>query len=360
MRGRDHQRGHVGGYVDPEAMVPPDHPLRQIRPLVNAALARLSPEFDQIYSLTGRPSVPPEQLLRALLLQAFFTVRSERQLMEQLTYNILFRWFVGVSIEAPVWDVTVFTKNRDRLLEGDIAHRFLRAILADPQVTRRLSNEHFSVHGTLIEAWALMKSFRPKDGSGEPPGPGRNGERDFHGEARSNETHVATTDPDARLYKKATGQAAKLCHMGHVLIENRSCLVIEATTTRATGTAEREAAVAMIGTIPGRHRITVGCDKAYDTADFVADMRNLDATPHVTQNDAGRRSAIDGRTTRHAGYQVSLLVRKRIEEAFGWVKTIGGQRKTRYRGTPRVGWMFTLAAAAYNLIRLPKLLGAPA
>jgi len=348
----------VGGYVDPAALVPPDHPLRVIRPLVNAALARLSPEFDEIYSLTGRPSIPPEQVLRALLLQAFFTVRSERQLMEQLSYNILFRWFVGLSIEAPVWDVTVFTKNRDRLLEGDIAHGFLRAILADPQVKHLLSSEHFSVDGTLIEAWASMKSFRPKDGSGEPPGPGRNGERDFHGEARSNETHASTTDPDARLYKKAKGQAAKLCHMGHVLIENRSGLVVDAKTTLATGTAEREAAVAMIGAIPGQHRITVGGDKAYDTADFVADMRGLDATPHVAQNDTGRRSAIDGRTTRHWGYQVSLLVRKRIEEAFGWVKTIGGQRKTRYRGTPRVGWMFTLSAAAYDLIRLPKLLGA--
>ncbi|MFL5256856.1 MAG: IS5 family transposase [Rhodopila sp.] len=360
MRGRDYQRGHLGGYVNPEAMVPPDHPLRTIRPLVNAALVRLSPDFDEIYALTGRPSIPPEQLLRALLLQAFFTVRSERQLMEQLRYNILFRWFVGLSIAAPVWDVTVFTKNRNRLLEGDIAHGFLRAVLADPQVKRLLSNEHFSVDGTLIEAWASMKSFRPKDGGGEPPGPGRNGERDFHGEARSNETHASTTDPDARLYKKAKGQAAKLCHMGHVVIENRSCLVIEATTTCATGTAEREAAVAMIEAISGRHRITVGADKAYDTIDFVADMRDLEATPHVTQNDKARRSAIDGRTTRHAGYQISQCVRKRIEEAFGWIKTIGGQRKTRYRGTPRVGWMFTLAAAAYDLIRLPKLLGAAA
>ena len=360
MRGRDHQRGHVGGYVDPEALVPPDHPLRVIRPLVNAALQRLSPDFDELYSLTGRPSVPPEQLLRALLLQAFFTVRSERQLMEQLTYNILFRWFVGLSIEAPVWDVTVFTKNRDRLLEGDIAHGLLRAVLADPQVKRLLSTEHFSVDGTLIEAWASMKSFRPKDGSGEPPAPGRNGERDFHGEKRSNETHASSTDPDARLYKKAEGQAAKLCHMGHVLIENRHGLVIEATTTCATGAAEREAAVAMIEAIPGQHRITVGFDKAYDTTDFVADMRGRGATPHVTQNDTARRSAIDGRTTRHWGYQVSLLVRKRIEEVFGWMKTIGGQRKTRYRGTPRVGWMFTLSAAAYDLIRLPKLLGAAA
>src|ERR1700759_1451351 len=375
MRGRDHQGGHVAGYVNPEALVPPDHLLRVIRPLVNAALLRLSPDFDELYSLTGRPSIPPEHLLRALLLQAFFTVRSERQLMEQLTYNILFRWFVGLSIEAPVWDVTVFTKNRDRLLAGDIAHGFLCAILADPQVKHLLLTEHVSVDGTLIEAWARlakgsakrslvewpdegsMKSFRPKDGSGEPPGPGRNGARDFHGEARSNATHASTTDPDARLYKKANGQAAKLCHMGHVLIENRHGLVIEATTTHATGPAAREAAVAMIGTIPGQHRITVGGDKAYDTKDFVADMRSLGATPHVTQNNNGRASAIDGRSTRHWGYQVSQQVRKRIEEVFGWMKTIGGQRKTRYPGTPRVGWMFTLAAPAYDLIRLPKLLG---
>jgi transposase len=360
MRGKDHQRGHLGGYVNPEAMVPADHPLRQIRPLANAALEHLSPAFDQIYSPIGRCSIPPEQLLRALLLQAFFTIRSERQLMEQMTYNILFRWFVGLSIEDPVWDVTVFTKNRDRLLDGDIAYGFLKATLADPQVERLLSDAHFSVDGTLIDAWASMKSFRPKDGSGEPPGPGRNGEGDFHGEKRSNETHASTTDPDARLYKKAEGQAAKLCHMGHVLIENRHCLVVDTRTTPTTGIAEREAALAMIAAIPGRHRITVGTDKAYDTMDFVADARGLGATPHVTQNDKGRRSAIDGRTTRHAGYQVSLRVRKRIEEVFGWMKVIGGQRKTRYRGTRRVGWMFTLSAAAYDLIRLPKLLGAAA
>jgi hypothetical protein len=277
-----------------------------------------------------------------------------------LTYTVLFRWFVGLSIEALVWDVTVFTKNRDRLLEGDIASGFLQTILADPQVRQLLSNDHFSVDGTLIEAWASMKSFRPKEGSGEPPGPGRNGERDFRGEKRSNETHASTTDADARLYKKADGQASKLCYMAHVMIENRHALVVDTRTTLASGTAEREAAVAMIAAIPGQHRITVGADKAYDTADFVAEMRDLGATPHVTQNDKGRRSAIDGRTTRHPGYQVSLRVRKRIEEAFGWMKTIGGQRKTRYCGTALVGWMFTLSAAAYDLIRLPKLLGGAA
>src|SRR3954462_14846836 len=358
MRGFDQRRDGLFSYVRTESRIPKNHPLRVIRTLTDEALTALDEEFAALYSENGRPSIPPAQLLRALLLQAFYTVRPERQLMEQLSYNILFRWFVGLSIEAPVWDVTVFTKNRDRLLEGDIAHGFLRAILADPQVTRLLSNEHFSVDGTLIEAWASMKSFRPKDGSGEPPGPGRNGARDFHGETRSNDTHASTTDPDARLYKKAEGQAAKLCHMGHVLIENRSCLVVDTRTTLATGTAEREAA--MIAAIPGQHRITVGCEKPYDTQDFVADVRGLGATPHVTQNDKARRSAIDGRTTRHWGYQVSLLVRKRIEETFGWMKTIGGARKTRYRGTPRVGWMFTLAAAAYDLIRLPKLLGAAA
>jgi transposase len=347
-------------YLSPETMVPRDHPLRAIRPLADAALDRLSSAFNKLYSVVGRPSIPPEQLLRALLLQAFFTVRSERQLMEQLTYNMMFRWFVGLSMDAPVWDVSVFTKNRERLLAGDIARGFLLALLADPQVKPRLSDDHFSVDGTLVEAWASIKSFRPKDGSGEPPADGRNGERDFHGEKRSNETHASTTDPDARLYKKATGQAAKLCHMGHVVMENRSGLVVAASATLATGTAEREAAEAMVGELPAGGRITLGADKAYDTADFAAGMRQMDVTAHVVQNDKRRRSAIDGRTTRHAGYKVSLRVRKRIEEVFGWMKTVGGQRKTRYRGTARMGWMFTLAAAAYNLIRMPKLLAAMA
>jgi transposase len=360
MRGRDRQRGHLGGYVNPEARVPQDHPLRQIRPLVDAALTRLSPVFDQIYSPIGRPSIPPEQLLRALLLQAFFTIRSERQLMEQLSYNFLFRWFVGLPVEAPVWDVTVFTKNRERLLEGDVAHELLRAVLADPQVRPLLSDEHFSVDGTLIEAWASMKSFRRKDGSDEPSGPGRNSPRDFRSEKLSNETHASTTDPDVRLYKKAAGAAARLCHMGHAVMENRSCLVVNTKVTQASGTAEVEAAAAMIGAMPARHRITVGADKLFDTSSFVADVRVLNATPHVAQNDNGRTSAIDGRTTRHSGYTVSLILRKRIEEAFGWIKTIGGQRKTHFRGTPRVDWMFTLAAAAYDLIRLPKLLDAAA
>ena len=343
-------------YICPEGLVPQNHPLRAIRPLVNAALQRLSPQFDKIYAPGGRDSVAPERLLRALLLQALFSVRSERQLMEQITYNMMFRWFVGLSMDAPVWDVTVFTKNRERLLQGDIARGFLAAILVDPRVKPLLSDEHFSVDGTMIEAWASMKSFRPKDGSGEPPTLGRNGEVDFRGEPRSNQTHASTTDADARLYKKAAGQAAKLCHIGHALMENRNGLVVDTSLTKATGTAEREAAIAMIGDLPDDGRITLGTDKGYDTQEFVAEMRRLGVTPHVTQNSKGRRSAIDGRTTRHVGYAASLRIRKRIEEVFGWMKTVGGLRKTRHRGTARVGWMFTFVAAAYNLVRLPKLL----
>jgi transposase len=360
MRGADRQTGKLFSYASPESLVPPDHPLRAIRLLVNAALERLSGAFQAIYAAGGRPSVPPEKLLRALLLQALFSIRSERQLMQQITYNMLFRWFVGLAMDVPVWDVTVFTKNRDRLLEGDIACAFLVAILADPEVKPLLSSEHFSVDGTLIEAWASMKSFRPRDGGGEPPQPGRNAERDFRGEKRSNETHASTTDADARLFRKSAGQASQLCHMAHVLMENRNGLVVDATTTTATGTAEREAAIAMVGDLPAGQRITLGTDKAYDTQDFVAEMRRLGVTPHVAQNTNGRRSAIDGRTTRHPGYALSQRSRKRIEEVFGWIKTIGGLRKTRHRGTALVGWMFTFTAAAYNLVRIPKLLAGAA
>ena len=360
MRGTDRETGKLFSYASPESLVPQDHPLHAIRALVNAALERLSPRFARMYAEEGRPSIAPERLLRALLLQALFTIRSERQLMQQISYNMLFRWFVGLSMDAPVWDVTVFTKNRDRLLQGDVARAFLAAILVDPQVKPLLSSEHFSVDGTLIEAWASMKSFRPKDGSGEPPAAGRNGERDFHGEKRSNQTHASTTDLDARLYKKSPGSAAKLCHMGHVAMENRNGLVVAAEMTPATGTAEREAAVAMVEELAAGQHITMGADKAYDTADFVAEMRRLGVTPHVSQNTNGRRSAIDRRTTRHPGYAISVRVRKRIEEVFGWIKTVGGLRKTRHRGTALVGWMFTLAAAAYNVVRIPKLLAAAA
>jgi transposase len=367
MRGSDEQTQSLFSYVSCEARVPTDHPLRLIRAIVDEALETLSPRFERLYATTGRPSVPPEKLLRALLLQAFYSVRSERQLMEQLDYNLLFRWFVGLSMDAPVWDVTVFTKNRERLLEGDVARQFLATLLARPRVKALLSDEHFSVDGTLIEAWASMKSFRPKDdrrddgrggaGSGEA---GRNGERDFHGETRRNDTHASTTDPEARLYRKGDGKEAKLCYIGHLLMENRTGLVVEARLTQASGTAEREAGVGMIRERAGGRRLTLAGDKNYDTRGFVAALRGLRVTPHVAQNTSRRASAIDGRTTRHAGYSVSQRIRKRIEEAFGWMKGPGTLRKTRHRGTARVGFQFVLTAAAYNLIRLPKLLGAAA
>ena len=324
--------------------------------IVDEALEVLSAEFEVLYAKSGRPSIAPERLLRALLLQAFYSVRSERQLMEQLNYNLLFRWFVGLPMDATVWDVTVFTKNRERLIEGDIAAKFMAAVLRQSRIKALLSDDHFSVDGTLIEAWASMKSFRPKDGSGPPPGPGRNGERDFHGEKRSNETHASTTDPDARLTRKGSGQGAKLAYMGHVLMENRHGLAVDARLTRASGTAEREAALDMIDDRPRRHPITLGADKAYDATEFVGDLRDRNVTPHVAQNTSGRRSAIDGRTTRHDGYTVSQRIRKRIEEVFGWTKASAGFRKTRHRGLERVGWFFTLTVAAYNLIRLPKIL----
>ena len=358
MRGPDRRTEGLFSYVSCESRVPAGHPLRAILPVADAALAALSGEFQQLYALNGRPSIAPEKLLRALLLQAFYSVRSERQLMEQLDYNLLFRWFVGLGVDDPVWDVTVFTKNRDRLLEGAIAAKFLRAVLAQPKVKTLLSDEHFSVDGTLIQAWASMKSFRPKDGSGEPPAPGRNGERDFHGERRTNDSHASTTDPDAKLFRKGRGKEAKLCFMGHALMENRHGLFVDSRVSEANGTAERDMAQAMVTDVPGRHRITVGGDKNFDTAGFVAGLQELNATPHVAQNTSNRRSAIDRRTTRHPGYTVSQRIRKRIEEGFGWIKEVALQRRTRHRGKERVGWQFTLAAAAYNLIRLPKLLPA--
>jgi transposase len=339
--------------------VPQGHPLRPIRAIVDEALGILSPALEQLYAPIGRPSIPPEKLLRTLLLQAFYSVRSERQLMEQLDYNLLFRWFVGLAMDAPIWDVTVFTKNRERLLDGDVAAKFMAAVLGQPRIKALLSDEHFSVDGTLIEAWASMKSFKPKDptGRGEPPagGCGRNRERDFRGEQRTNDSHASTTDPDARLYRKGQGKEARLCHMGHLLMENRHGLIVDAVLTPASGTAERDAALAMLGRQPGRHRATLGADKAYDAAAFVAAVRGLKVTPHVARNTS-RRSAIDGRTTCHPGYAASQRVRQRIEEAFGWIKTTGTLRKTRHRGPARVGWMFSLTAAACNLVRLPKLL----
>ena len=358
MRGADRRTEGLFSYVSCESRVPACHPLRAILPVADAALTALTDEFQQLYALNGRPSIAPEKLLRALLLQAFYSVRSERQLMEQLDYNLLFRWFVGLGVDDPVWDVTVFTKNRDRLLEGAIAAKFLRAVLARPKVKALLSDEHFSVDGTLIQAWASMKSFRPKDGSGEPADPGRNGERDFHGEQRTNETHASATDPEAKLFRKGRGKEAKLSFIGHALMENRHGLLVDSRVSEANGTAERDVAEIMLAAVPGRHPLTVGGDKGFDSKGFVAALRELKVTPHVTQNTTNRRSAIDGRTTRHPGYVASQRIRKRIEEAFGWIKEIALQRRARHRGKDRVGWQFTLAAAAYNLIRLPKLLAA--
>jgi transposase len=359
MRGGDGRSGELFSYVDLEARVRADHPLRAIRAIVNEALLALEREFAALYAPLGRPSIPPEKLLRAMLCQAFYSIRSERQLMERLEYDLLFRWFVGIGVDDSAWDHSTFSKNRDRLLEGDIAAKFLAAVLAQPRVKRLISSDHFSVDGTLIEAWASMKSFKPRDGSDdEPPaGGGRNAEADFHGRKRSNETHASTTDPDARLYRKGPGKEAKLSFIGHGLMENRHGLLVDACLTRADGHAERVAALHMIEPRADRPRsITLGGDKNFDTADFVNELRSMAVTPHVAQNTSNRRSAIDGRTTRHAGYAVSQRIRKRIEEAFGWLKTVGGQEKTKFRGVARVGWAFTFAAAAYNLVRLPKLI----
>ena len=335
---------------------------------MDEALEVLSPEFEQLYSKLGRPSIPPEKLLRALLLQAFYSVRSERQLMEQLDYNLLFRWFVGLSMDAPIWDATVFSKNRERLIAGDVAGKFLAAVLGQPRVKALISEEHFSVDGTLIEAWASMKSFRPKDeddaprGDGGAPPAGRNAERDFRGQKRSNETHASKTDPDAKLYRKGNGRESRLCFMGHLLMENRNALVVEAALTRAGGRAEREAALEMLDRRRRSSRATLAADKAYDVRAFVEDLRARSVTPHIAIDGnvrvtgKPRRTAIDKRTTRHPGYAVSQRVRKRIEEGFGWIKTTGNLAKTRHRGLQRVAWTFALTAAAYNLIRLPKLL----
>lgn len=365
MRGRDDRSEGFFSYVRLEERIPKDHPLRSIRALADEALASLNKRFEGLYSTMGRPSIAPEMLLRATLLQAFFSVRSERMLMEQINYNLLFRWFVGLPMDAEAWHPTVFTHNRDRLLEAEVAHEFLAALLALPQVKTLLSNEHFSVDGTLIDAWASMKSFRPKDGSGEPPAPGRNGERNFHNEKRSNDTHASTTDPDARLYRKADGRESRLCFMGHVLMENRNALAVDAVLTHATGTAEREAALAMLDRRTRSSRITLGADKAYDVTAFVEDLREREVTPHIAINGAVskrgvvRKTAVDGRTTRHAGYAISQILRKRIEETFGWIKAQAGLAKFKVRGCAKVEAVFTFTVIAYNLIRIPKLL-APA
>ena len=356
MRGDNLDQADVFSYISPEERVPQDHPLRAIRDMVNRVLGELSPEFDRLYARTGRPSVPPEKLLRALLLQVLYTVRSERLLMEQLDYNLLFRWFVGLNMDDPVWDPTTFTKNRQRLLNGDMAQRFFERVLAQARTQDLLSDEHFTVDATLIEAWASLKSFRRKDGGDNPPpdDPG-NPTVNFHGERRSNATHASTTDPEARLTRRGPGREAKLAYQGHVVMENRHGLVVAARVTPATGTAERETAVQLAARVKPRRRGTVGADKAYDTREFVAALRAVELTPHVAQNTNGRASAIDGRTTRHPGYEISQRVRKRIEEIFGWLKTVGLLRKTRHRGEAKVNWVFVFATAIYNLIRIRTL-----
>jgi transposase len=363
MRGTDRRSGELFAYVDLEQRVRADHPLRAIREVVSTALAALSRDFAGLYSGIGRPSIPPEMLLRAMLLQAFYSIRSERQLMERLEYDLLFRWFVGLGMDEPVWDHSSFSKNRDRLLDGDIAAKFLAAVLAQPRVKRLLSSEHFSVDGTLIEAWASMKSLKPKGPGGDDDGGddrrdgSRNAPADFKGQKRANATHASTTDPDAMLYRKGPGMEARLCFIGHGLMENRSGLIIGTRLTRVPGHAERRSALDLIAPHGDRPRaVTLGADQGYDAKDFVIELRELNVRPHVAQNSSGRRSAIDRRTTRHSGYATSQRIRKRIEEAFGWIKTVAGLKKTRFCGLARVDLAFTFAAAAYNLVRLPKLL----
>ncbi len=365
MRGTDERSGSLFSYVDLEARVRKDHPLRTIRAIANAALVDLSKEFSKLYTDFGRPGIAPEKLLRAMLLQAFYGLRSERQLMERMEFDLLFRWFVGLGVADAVWNHSTFSKNRDRLLEGRIAAKFLNAILDQPSVKRLLSSDHFSVDGTLIEAWASIKSFRRKNGTDQDSdGPGRNAERSFHKEKRSNETHESTTDPDARLYKKGDGQPAKLCYMGHALMENRHGLAVAGGASQATGTAERDQALTLVDRRRGRRRrrITLGADKAYDVQAFVLGLKRRCVTPHIaidghlSKTGKARKTAIDGRTLRHAGYAISQRCRKRIEEVFGWVKASAGMAKIKLRGRSRVDAAFTMALAAYNLIRLPKLL----
>jgi transposase len=359
MRGPDTQQSAMFSYLSPEERVPTVHPLRRIREMVDRALTALSPAFEEIYSAFGRPSIAPEKLLRALLLQVLYTIRSERLLMEQLEYNLLFRWFIGLDMDEAVWVPTVFSKNRDRLLAGDIAEKFFAQVLEQARDGQLLSDEHFSVDGTLIEAWASQKSFQKKKGGEAPPKDDdpSNPTIDFRGEERRNDTHESTTDPDARLARKSNGQEAKLAYCGNVLIENRHGLVVDTELLQCNGTAERDAAMVMAERLEGTERVTMGADKGYDTQGFVQEMRGMNVTPHVAQNEKRRGgSAIDRRTTRHSGYQISQQKRKRIEEVFGWLKTVGMLRKTRHRGVFKVGWVFTFAATAYNLVRMRNLL----
>ena len=356
MRGQDEQpEQHLFSYVSLEQRVPANHPLRAIRQMTDRVLATLSPAFTKMYAKFGRPSIPPERLLRALVLQVLYTVRSERLLMEHLEYNLLFRWFVGLNVDDPVWDPTVFSKNRDRLLAGDVATAFFQAVRAEAEARDLISDEHFTVDGTLLEAWASLKSFKKVGDKEAPPDDPGNPTVDFHGETRTNDTHASTTDPEAKLARKGKGKEAKLSYSGHVLMENRNGLAVDVAVLPATGTAERDAALDMVVDIPKLDRVTLGGDKNYDTRDLVDALREINITPHVAQNDTHRRSAIDKRTTRHPGYAISQQKRKRVEEIFGWLKTVGGLRKLRHRGVERVEWTFTFAVAVYNVVRMRNL-----
>ncbi|MDY7096014.1 MAG: IS5 family transposase [Acidobacteriota bacterium] len=352
MRGSESQQGSMFSYVDLESRIPKSHPLRRIRRLVDQALEDMSERFDELYAGVGRPSIPPERLLRALLLQILFSIRSERQLMEQLDYNLLFRWFVGLGIDDRVWNPTSFTKNRERLLAGEVAEAFFRAILAHAERQELLSKEHFTVDGTLIDAWASHKSFRPKDEDSPPPDGGAN----FRGQKRTNDTHQSTTDPQARLLRKGPGKEAKLSYGGHILVENRNGMIVDTEVAIATGNGESTAGLAMLERVPGSHRVTIAADKGYDNQTFVEGARHLRATPHVAQNTSNRRSRIDARTTRHSGYAASLAKRPRVEAPFGWLKQYGLQRRPMFRGVGRIRWAFTFAAATFNVLRLSNLM----
>lgn len=354
MRGDERRQPDLFLFGTLEQRIPENHALRPVRAMTDMALEALSSRFDELYSKNGRPSIPPEQLLRALLLQALYSIRSERMLVEQLEYNLLFRWFVGLGMNDRAWNHAVFSKNRERLLAGDVAQEFFACVVEQARALRLLSDEHFTVDGTLIEAWASHKSFRPKDGSDE------DGEGGFRGSKRRNDTHRSTTDPEAKLYRKGNGQEAKLSYLGHVVIDNRHGLAVDATLTQANGRAERDAALEMAARLPGEGRATLGADKGYDARDFVEGLRELEVTPHVAQNTSGRSSRIDGRTTRHDGYKQSQKKRKLVEQIFGWMKTTAGIRKTRHRGRKKVEWTFTFAAAAYNLVRIRNLMEATA
>lgn len=360
MRGRTTRQATFTA-ITPDQKVPRNHPIRRIKALVEPILKELSAAFEEMYAVIGRPSIPPEHLLKATLLMTLYSVRSERQFCERLEYDLLFKWFLDLNIDDPAFDASTFSKNRGRLMGHDVAVRFMQAVLEEAGRRRLLSEEHFTVDGTLLEAWASLKSFRPKDQDDPPAGAGRNAERDFHGERRKNDTHASTTDTEARLYKKGRGQAAKLSYLAHVLMENRSGLLLDILVTQASGTAERDGAITMLKRRRGVHRrATLGADKAYDTNDFVRQCRELDVTPHVARNDTHRRSAIDGRVTRHAGYAVSQRKRKLVEEGFGWMKTVGAARKLRYIGVLKNQFWMTMEAVAYNLVRMASLQASPA